>query len=74
MIVAWLLAGLVTGLALSRIAPLRRGVAAGLLALVVLLVASQASYALARNLKFSAVVFSRRSIFPGFATSPATTT
>ena len=58
-IVAWLLAGLVTGLALSRIAPLRRGVAAGLLALVVLLVASQASYALARNLKFSAVVFSR---------------
>lgn len=58
-IVAWLLAGLVTGLALSRVAPLRRGVAAGLLALVLLLAASQASDALARNLSFSAVAFSR---------------
>lgn len=58
-VVAWLLVGLVAGLALRRTPRLRRTAFAGLLALALLLLASQASYALARNLRFSAVVFSR---------------
>ena len=58
-IVAWVLAGAVTGVALAEVAPSRRAALALVLALVVLLLASQASYALARNTAFSATVFSR---------------
>lgn len=59
-VVAWLLAGLIAGVALRRVSPLRRVALAGPLALLVLLLASQASYALTRNLRLSDVVFSRR--------------
>jgi hypothetical protein len=58
-IVAWLLAGALTGVALAEVAPHRRAALALVLALVVLLLASQASYALARNTAFAATVFSR---------------
>ena len=58
-IVAWVLAGAVTGVALAEVAPSRRAALALVLALAVLLLASQASYALARNTAFSATVFSR---------------
>jgi hypothetical protein len=58
-IVAWLLVGLVAGVALSWMPRLRRTALAGLFALALLLLASQTSYALARNLRFSDVVFSR---------------
>lgn len=58
-IVAWLLAGALTGVALAEVTPRRRSVLALVLALAVLLLASQASYALARNTPFSATVFSR---------------
>lgn len=58
-VVAWLLAGVLVGVVTVRIPALRRGAAGGSLALVLLLLASQASYALARNLRFGAVVFSR---------------
>jgi hypothetical protein len=57
--VAWLLAGALSGIALAEVAPLRRVPLAFGLALVVLLLASQASYALARNVAFSATVFAR---------------
>ena len=59
-VVAWLLAGLIAGVALSGLGRGQRVAVAGPLALVALLLASQASYALARNLRFSDVVFSRR--------------
>jgi len=59
LIVAWVLAGAVTGVALAEVAPSRRAALALVLALAVLLLASQASYALARNTAFSATVFSR---------------
>jgi hypothetical protein len=62
-VVAWVLAGLIAGVALMRVRPVRRAGLAGGLSLVLLLVASQAAYALARNLRFSHVIFSRR---PGF--------
>jgi len=58
-VVAWVLAGALTGVALSEVTPYRRAGLAFVLALVVLLLASQASYALARNLPFSSTVFSR---------------
>jgi len=58
-LVAWILAGAFTGVALMEVAPLRRLAVALGVALVVLLLASQASYALARNVAFSATVFSR---------------
>jgi hypothetical protein len=58
-IVAWVLAGALTGVALAEMAPPRRTALALVLALPLLLVASQASYALARNTAFSATVFSR---------------
>ena len=60
---AWLLAGGLAGVALIRLHPARRAIFAGVLALLLLLIASQVVYALARNLRFSAVVLSRR---PGF--------
>jgi len=62
-VVAWLLAGALTGIALSGMAPSRRVAIAFGVGLILLLVASQASYALARNLRFSDVLFSRK---PGF--------
>jgi hypothetical protein len=58
-VVAWVLAGALTGVALAEMAPPRRTALALVLALPLLLVASQASYALARNTAFSATVFSR---------------
>jgi hypothetical protein len=58
-LVAWILAGAFTGVALAEAAPLRRLTLALGVALVVLLLASQASYALARNVAFSSTVFSR---------------
>jgi len=62
-VVAWLLTGALAGLALIRIRPWLRAVTAGPLALALLLLLSQAAFALTRNLRFSDVVFSRR---PGF--------
>ncbi len=58
-VVAWLIAGLIAGVALSGMGRWQRAAVAGPLSLIVLLLASQASYALARNLRFSDVVFSR---------------
>jgi hypothetical protein len=58
-IVAWALAGALTGVALSEVAPHRRAAMALVVGVVVLLVASQASYALARNVGFGSAVFSR---------------
>jgi hypothetical protein len=57
--VAWLLAGIVFGLALIRIAPWRRALLAGVLGLALLLFASQAAFALAENLRLSAVLVDR---------------
>ena len=57
-LVAWLLAGTLTGAALSETAPHRRVTPVLGVALVVLLLTAQASYALARNLSFSDQVFS----------------
>jgi hypothetical protein len=57
-VVAWILAGALTGVALAEVAPHRRAALALVLALAVLLLASQASYALARNVAFSSTVFS----------------
>lgn len=62
-IVAWLLAGAIAGVALMRVGRVLRVASAGPLALVALLVASQAAYALTRNLPFSSVLTGRR---PGF--------
>jgi hypothetical protein len=56
-LVAWLLAGALTGVALSATPPWRRAAPALVLALIALLFAAQASYALARNLSLSATVF-----------------
>lgn len=55
---AWVLAGALAGVALVELSPSRRAAAGLAVGLVVLLVASQASYALARNLSFSNVLFS----------------
>ncbi len=62
-VVAWLLAGLIAGVALIRVRPLQRASIVGVLGLVLLLISSQAADALARNLRFSHVLISRR---PGF--------
>jgi hypothetical protein len=56
---AWLLAGGVAGLALTRVSPRWRAGLVGVLALVLLALASQASYALARNLRFTSVLLNR---------------
>lgn len=58
-VVAWLLAGALSGVISVRVSPARRALAAGLLGLVLLLLASQASYALARNLRFGAILLTR---------------
>ena len=55
---AWVLAGALTGVALSQVAPRRRVAPAFVVALIVLLLAAQESYALTRNLSFSSTVFS----------------
>jgi hypothetical protein len=62
-IVAWLLAGVVAGLALRTIPRLPRILIVAVIGAALLLLASQASLALARNLRFSDVVWSRS---PGF--------
>jgi hypothetical protein len=59
-IVAWLLAGLIAGAGLIRMAPLQRVALAGPVALIALLLASQVAYALTRNLRLSDVIFGRR--------------
>lgn len=56
-LVAWMLAGALVGVALGDIARGRRAALALGVSLIVLLVGAQASYALARNLGFSGVVF-----------------
>ena len=58
-VVAWVLAGALTGVALAEVTPYRRATLALAVGLAVLLLASQASYALARNVAFSSTVFSR---------------
>ncbi len=58
-VVAWLLAGGLTGLLSVRLSPSRRALACGLLALALLLIASQASFALARNLRFKEILLTR---------------
>lgn len=62
-IVAWMLGGVLVGVALVQTPALRRGAFALVAGGVVLLVASQAAYALARNLPFGQVLGSRT---PGF--------
>ena len=57
--VAWVLVGALTGVALLRSPPPHRAALAGALCLVLLLFASQASYALVRNLPLSGVITSR---------------
>lgn len=57
-IVAWLLAGVLVGIALMRMSPGRRGLVTGVLGLVILLVAAQAADALTRNLNFGQTLFS----------------
>ena len=58
-VVAWLAAGVVAGVALVRVPRPRRALLAGVLGIVLLLFASQVSYALTRNLRLSDVVWSR---------------
>jgi hypothetical protein len=59
LLVAWLLAGAVVGLFLIHWSPGRRTLIGGIVALILLLVASQAADALARNLRFRDVLFTR---------------
>lgn len=58
-IVAWLAAGLVAGLVLVRMPRLRRVAVIGIPGLVLLLLASQASFALTRNVRLSDVIWTR---------------
>jgi hypothetical protein len=58
-LVAWILAGALTGLLTVRLSPGRRVLAAGFIALVLVLLASQASFALTRNLRFGDVLLHR---------------
>lgn len=58
-LVAWILAGALTGVALGQTAPRRRVAPALAVGLVVLLLAAQESYALTRNVNLSATVFTR---------------
>jgi hypothetical protein len=57
-VVAWLAAGLVAGLVLGRVRRLPRALMAAALGAVLLFLDAQASYALARNLRFGDVVWS----------------
>lgn len=56
---AWVPAGMIFGLAVVRVPAMRRGVLAAVLGTLVLLLASDAAFALARNLRFSAVLDAR---------------
>jgi hypothetical protein len=58
-IVAWLLAGGMAGLITVRVSPGPRALVTGVMALALLLLASQASYAAARNLRFSGILLTR---------------
>jgi hypothetical protein len=58
-VVAWLLAGSLAGLISVRLSAGRRAMALGVIALVALLIFSQASHALARNLRFRDVLLTR---------------
>jgi hypothetical protein len=57
-LVAWALAGVLTGTALRETRPVRRVALALGVGLIVLLLAAQASYALTRNVSFSGTVLS----------------
>ncbi len=59
MAVAWLAAGLVVGVVLSRDKPLARTAAAGLVGGLLLLFASDAAFALTRNLRLDLVLRDR---------------
>ena len=59
LIAAWLLAGAMAGVALTRVNPMPRGVLALALGTAMLAACSNASFALARNLRLSAVLTSR---------------
>ncbi len=61
---AWVLAGVAFGILLGRVGPLRRARFAAVAGLVLLLFASEASFALARNLRLSDVI---DSVTPGIA-------
>lgn len=65
-IVAWLAAGMIAGLLTWRLEPVRRAIAFALLGALILFVASQAAYALARNLHFTNVLFGHRPGSGGF--------
>ncbi len=56
---AWVLTGVVAGAATRRMPRLPRAAAGGGACLVLLALASQGSYALARNYRFSQILFSR---------------
>ncbi len=58
-IVAWLAAGVIIGAVLIRLDPLPRSVLVGLLGVLILLLASDASYALTRNLGLGGVLLDR---------------
>ncbi len=58
-VVAWLAAGLVAGVVLRRLPRSGRAAAAGVIGLVVLLLASQASFSATRNVSFGHALFSR---------------
>jgi hypothetical protein len=58
-LVAWALAGAAVGVALGRIRRPWRAALVAVLAVPVLLIASQASYALTRNLRFDEVLWNR---------------
>jgi hypothetical protein len=62
-IVAWVLAGALAGVALRGVPAGRRVALTVILGLALLLIGSQAAYALTRNLPFTSVLFSRA---PGF--------
>jgi enterochelin esterase-like enzyme len=58
-IVAWLAIGMIIGVALIRLGPLKRAVLVGLLGVLILLIASDASYALVRNVRLEGVLVDR---------------
>jgi hypothetical protein len=58
-VIAWLAAGLVAGVVLVRLPRRRRGAVGAILGLVLLLLASQASFSVTRNVNFGHALFSR---------------
>lgn len=58
-VAAWLLAGVIAGFGLVAVPRLRRASRAGLAALMLLALTSQAAYALARNLRLTDILFTR---------------